>query len=407
MGKPLVVVSRSNLGISVLAGLVLAGLVLAGVALGTADGPDFYDLREGTRDEGRALRAAADARAPAFGALAPGATCLRSRGCVGGLTFEEFSSLSDAERERAERERPRWCRVEGDAVTGWVPARALQEARGACHADDWRRALGRATYHHIYPEPVTLAGGVFEGAPFVEGAAARPRVELIAALSRRADLDGDGALEAVAFLSESSGGSGSNLYAAVLRPRGEDWINIGTALVGDRVQLRSLAVEGGRIRLDVLQAGPGDALCCPGELATREWTLTAEGLTEVRSEETGRLSLAAVAGREWVLAQVAPGERLPASAWATLRVEEDGAVSGSAGCNRFHGRLEETGTGELRAGPVAATRRMCPDPEMQLEDAYLPRLQSATGFGFHLGRLAIEWRLESGQSGVLLFDPGA
>ena len=114
-------------------------------------------------------------------------------------------------------------------------------------------------------------------------------------LSSRGDLDEDGIEEAVAFLSSSSGGSGTELYVAVLRREADEAVNVATALVGDRVKIRSATLSGGLVRLEVLQAGADDPMCCPGELATREWALGSDGLSEVATEVTGRLSLAALA----------------------------------------------------------------------------------------------------------------
>ena len=58
------------------------------------------------------------------------ATCLRNLGCQGGLTFQEFSTLSEAEKRRIETERPRWCKVEFQSKVGWALGRYLAE--GAC-----------------------------------------------------------------------------------------------------------------------------------------------------------------------------------------------------------------------------------------------------------------------------------
>jgi multidrug efflux pump subunit AcrB len=44
-----------------------------------------------------------------------------------GLTFEEFTTLSPAEKERRARENPRWCKVEYEGVTGRVAGRYLTE----------------------------------------------------------------------------------------------------------------------------------------------------------------------------------------------------------------------------------------------------------------------------------------
>ncbi|MDH4030864.1 MAG: hypothetical protein OEU49_08450, partial [Chromatiales bacterium] len=52
---------------------------------------------------------------------------------------------------------------------------AIAPSTAAVTATDSADAAN-ATYLGIYDEPVTLRDGVFEGRPFVEGGASRPRV---------------------------------------------------------------------------------------------------------------------------------------------------------------------------------------------------------------------------------------
>lgn len=264
--------------------------------------------------------------------------------------------------------------------------------------------LAAATYRGIGDEPVTLRGGLFEGTPFVEGGASRLRVSLLEEMTRSGDLDGDGVDEAVVLLTESSGGSGERIYLAAMKGRPGRAENVGTALVGDRVELRSARLERGRVSLEVLQAGEGDAMCCPGELARRSWALGGGDLVEMETEITGRLSLATLSGLDWNLG-AETGAASPRGPRPTLSVEEDGSVAGFAGCNRFHGRLEDGEIpGSVSAGPLATTRRVCPPEAMETERVFLARLGSVESYGFRLGRLALRYRDGAG-GGLLLFDP--
>ena len=265
--------------------------------------------------------------------------------------------------------------------------------------------LANATYSGIYDEPVTLADGLYEGQPYMEGASARPRVQLIDGMSATGDLDADGIEEIVVLVTEMSGGTGENLYLAVMR--GEDGAakNVATALVGDRIKLRSMTIEGSRLRLEVLQAGPEDAMCCPGELATREWAFTDAGFDEVATEVTGRLSLAALVGPEWVLTGLDFREPAPAEPEITLTIAEDGLVSGSSGCNRFNGKFEEgSELGAISAGPFMSTMMACEPEIMDLEQLFLQRLGSVSGLSFWLGHLTLGWQDEQG-GGTLMFEP--
>jgi putative lipoprotein len=68
-----------------------------------------------------------------------------------------------------------------------------------------------------------------------------------------------------------------------------------------------------------------------------------------------------------------------------LRGEDQ--VGGYAGCNQFTGSVTMTGEG-IAFGPIASTRRMCPDV-MQQEDAFLQALENAQRFKISGEDLAI------------------
>lgn len=55
---------------------------------------------------------------------------------------------------------------------------------------------------------------------------------------------------------------------------------------------------------------------------------------------------------------------------------KDGQVSGSAGCNVFHGKYSTEGS-KLEVGPLATTRRACDEPLMTQEREFLAALASA------------------------------
>lgn len=278
-------------------------------------------------------------------------------------------------------------------------------AAGAVEASVSEDELRNATYRGIYDTPVTLDDGEWEGEPFVPGGVSRPRLELARGFCLVGDLDGDAGEEAVVLLSESSGGSGTNGYLAVAGRRGGGLVNLGTALVGDRVQIRRARIAGRRIELDVVQAGSEDAACCPSQKATRVWALGADGLKEVASEITGSLSLADLGGVEWVLTHFGWEDPAPPEPAITL-VFEGGGIAGSSGCNRYFAGVEAgEAPGELEIGPAGATRMACPEEEMALEDRYLKALGRVDRFAFATGRLLLTWS-EHGSTGSMLFAPG-
>jgi heat shock protein HslJ len=246
--------------------------------------------------------------------------------------------------------------------------------------------------------------GRWEGEPFAADGASRPAVGIIDDFVLAGDLDGDGTDEVVVFLWDTSGGSGTRIYIAVTGSRDGQHRNLATALVGDRVQMRSGHIDNGQIGLDVVQQGPDDAACCPSQLARRYWRLDADGLTESQAEITDTLSTAELAGSEWILASLDLHKPLPAGPQVTL-VFTGGRISGSSGCNRYFASVSDGDMpGDLALSRLGSTRMACPSADMELENSYLSALGSVTTFGFFYGRLAFSWQHE-GVVQTMLFLP--
>lgn len=83
-------------------------------------------------------------------------------------------------------------------------------------------------------------------------------------------------------------------------------------------------------------------------------------------------------------AAVAPGEGKELH--MILRREDQ--VAGYAGCNQFTGSVTVNGDG-LAVGPIASTRRMCPEVMAQ-EDAFLQALENAHRYDISGEDLALE-----------------
>lgn len=262
--------------------------------------------------------------------------------------------------------------------------------------------LGSLSYTGIYEEVITLADGRWEGEPVEEGAASRPTVGLVEDFYLRADLDGEWPAEAVITLWETSGGSGVNSYLAVVARRDGRAVNIGTALIGDRVQLRTGRIVDQRIELDLVQQGPNDAACCPAETVTRVWEMGEDSLQEAEPRNRGRLSLATIKGQEWQLKGMGRDAALPDGLNVTLVFIND-RVSGHAGCNSYFGTVT-TGNnpGDITLGQIGSTRMACPPEAMEMENRYLQALSHVTRFGFLNGRMMLTWQ-QDGVVDTLLF----
>lgn len=296
------------------------------------------------------------------------------------------------------------CQGAGDDAAGSAAARpdAPQAAEGAPTLHE----LKNAAYSGFEDlGSVTLIDGVWEGEPYAEDSALRPEVVLLRDFRITGDVDGDGTDEAVVLLNVSLGGTGQFLHLAVV-DRNEGRVeNVAAEMVGDRVQVRGVRIEDGWILMDVVQAGSGDAACCPGEVTTLGWELLPEGRLSPLdvSGEPGRLSLETIGGTEWVLREWSWGEPALAEPEVTLRYE-DGRLVGRSGCNNYFTTPEEGEMpGDVSVGPIGSTRMACPEPAMAVESRFLEQLGAVNGFGFMVTQLALSYE-KDGASGVMLFD---
>lgn len=140
--------------------------------------------------------------------------------------------------------------------------------------------LLNSTYRGILDEAVTLVDGAFEGETFVAGGASRPVVTLIPQPIAYGDLNDDGRMDAAVVLVSDSGGSGSFVYLAAVQTRDGVPDNMATLMLGDRVQVKSLAIEDSRLIARLLSHAPGDPACCPSLEETRYLRLSGNQFVE-------------------------------------------------------------------------------------------------------------------------------
>jgi heat shock protein HslJ len=282
--------------------------------------------------------------------------------------------------------------------------RRVQPATSA-PAPTWSELAG-ATYSGIpdLPANVTLVNGRWEGPPIVPGGTSALALTLAPSFRLSGDLDADGGDEAVVLLAQSAGGSGENLYLAVMGRQAAGLRQVAAAPIGNRVQIRRARTDQNRVILDVVQLGESDAMCCPGELAERIWALESAGLRELASATPrGRLSRSVLEGTEWVLRSWTWDEPAPGTPEITFTVAGD-RIAGRSGCNRFTGILSEgNAPGDLKVGPLAGTRMACPEPAMSIEQRFQSQMAGVRKFGFAGARLALTYERE-GAVGTMIFE---
>ena len=263
--------------------------------------------------------------------------------------------------------------------------------------------LKNASYTGIYEHTVTLKDGRWEGEPFDPEGASRPSVGLVEDFQLSGDLNGDGLPEQVVVLWESAGGSGTRTYLAVMGKIDGKLVNLGTALIGDRIQLRAGRVKESKVELDVIQTGPGEAACCPSQKATRTWSLDGKDLKEAQAVLNGKLSLADLEGVEWVLTRINHDEDLPAKPQVTLRFDSEKIV-GRGACNNYFAEVKESAdmAGDISIGPIGSTMMACPQEIMGLEQRFFKALEGTNNFSFLAGKLVLNWQQDE-EMGSMLF----
>jgi len=265
--------------------------------------------------------------------------------------------------------------------------------------------MKNATYEGVEEHgPLTLKDGIWEGEPYTEDGASRPRVTFLRDFHRLGDLDRDGLDEVAVILAASSGGTGENIYLAVLGRREGQLVNLDTVLIGDRVQVRKAGILEGRLFMDILRAGKGDAMSNPGELAVMAWTLDKDKLVPMdATSKPLRLTLDAITGNEWVLTWWDFEEKAPAEPEVML-VYTEGRLSGKSGCNNWFTEPKAgEAPGQLSVGPTGGTMMMCPDEVMAVERRFLSQLEGVNKFGYMATMLALSYEMD-GQHGVMLFE---
>lgn len=247
---------------------------------------------------------------------------------------------------------------------------------------------------------VVLEAGHWEGPPPLPGSASVPRVDFVGDLVARGDLDGDGRDEAAVLLATNFGGTGVFHYVAIVEQRGAENRNIATHAVGDRIQLRSMHIEEGRLVLDLVRARPDDPACCPTEVVTLQFQLQGDRLSDpVQVGSSRSLTPEVLADGRWRLAAWKFGD--PVQGRLTLAYT-DGRFIGHAGCNEYFAPVTATDdSGSIEVGQAASTRKACDATVMSNEQRFLDILPRIERFWFHAGQLALAY--DSGADSSVLF----
>jgi len=146
-------------------------------------------------------------------------------------------------------------------------------------------ALKNAEYQSEWPADgvAKLTDGEYEE-EIVPGAASKLIIVFYRDMYAFGDLDGDGVEDAAVVLATSGGGSGTFIsLEAVINDKGTP-NHVATAFLGDRVEVKSVAIESGKITVDMVTHGPDDPMCCPTIEATQKYRLQGDKLVQISNE---------------------------------------------------------------------------------------------------------------------------
>ena len=142
--------------------------------------------------------------------------------------------------------------------------------------------LKNAEYQSEWPAggAAKLTDGIYRE-KYMEGAASELVIALILDVPAFGDLDDDGVEDAAVILATSGGGSGTFIsLEAVINDKGAP-NHAATVLLGDRVHVKSVAVESGEITVNMVTHGPDDPLCCPTIEVTHKYKLSGDTLVQI------------------------------------------------------------------------------------------------------------------------------
>ena len=143
----------------------------------------------------------------------------------------------------------------------------------ACGAPVAAPDAANATYQ-IERASVTLVAGRAE-VPAAPGSAAKA----VTTLGSRAtgDLDGDGRQDVAAILVQQPGGTGMFTYVAVLQNLAGGVKATNAVLVGDRVNVQAIRVDGRTVVIEYLDRRPGEPFSATPSVATTKKLVLSDG----------------------------------------------------------------------------------------------------------------------------------
>lgn len=256
--------------------------------------------------------------------------------------------------------------------------------------------LANASYPSQYTPDgtVTLESGRFSE-PVAPGSATEIKVNITRHLAYG---ELNGTPSAAIVLVSDPGGSGTFYDLHVMVSQNGQPVSVASTMLGNRVDINSIAVENNQIVVDMVQAGPDDPLCCPSQQVIKTFELQGDQLVELSSQMVEDASSSPQpTGVVWQWQQTLMNNDdqftpdNPAS--YTLQFNTDGTFTAQADCNQVSGSYTLDGS-QLTIAPGPSTMAAC--PEGSLGDQFVKNLGEANRFLFDGDDLIISLMFDSG-----------
>ena len=191
--------------------------------------------------------------------------------------------------------------------------------------------LKNGTYlsEYVPAGKITLKNGKFEQSSGA-GATQKVVVVMIAPVAM-GDLNGDNASDAAVILATNTGGSGTFYDLHAVLNEGGKPVDVAYALLGDRVQIKSLSIKEGVIVVSMITHGPKDALCCPTQPVTQSYKLQDSKLVLMPAVKAPTITLVAAVPVSRTITIVTPAEG--------QAVKSGAVVSGTVSVTPFENNL--------------------------------------------------------------------
>lgn len=254
--------------------------------------------------------------------------------------------------------------------------------------------------YSVAGESITLMNGKFEreAAP---GSASKETFMLFGEPTA-VDLDGDGDLDAVSYLTQNSGGSGTFFYVVAAINTNDTYGGTNAMLLGDRIAPQNISVDKGNAVANFAERKPGEAFTVQPSVGKSVWVHLDPKTGEIGElaqnfegeADPSKMTLTMKAW-SWVETNNADGSKvIPKKPEAfALTFGKDGRFSAKTDCNGVGGEYKTTGS-VLTFDKMMSTMMFC---EGSQEQDFSSMISSVSGYHFtSKGELILELKDKKG-----------